>query len=74
MVHSWFHTNRTKTQTESKCESGIDSNTVLHSRSRSTHHEKTTTTKKRQKERLHTYAQEYKEEIQRVIEETRQHG
>lgn len=29
MVHSWFHINRTKTQTKSKCESGIDSNTVL---------------------------------------------
>lgn len=68
MVHSWLHVNRTKTQTKSKCDSGIDSNTVLHS-TLEVHITKT----KKDRRSDYTCAQEYKEEIQRVIEETRQH-
>lgn len=49
--------------------SGIDSNTVLHF----TLEVYITESKNRTEESDYTYAQEYKEEIQRVIEETRQH-
>lgn len=68
MVHSWSHRNRTKTQTKSKCDSGIDSNTDLHS---TLEVHITETNKDRRSD--YTCTQEYKEEIQLVIEETRRH-